>query len=108
MALIQIQWTAQDVEEAQKIIDLLLKQKLIACATIIDAVESHYVWQGQKACAEEVKILMKTLDAHFQDIVHVISDESSYDVPEILAFEVSFVSESYLKWVETQVMPRNL
>lgn len=103
MALIQIQWTAQDIEEAQKIIDLLLKQKLVACATIIDAVESHYIWQGQKMCTEEVKILMKTLDTHFREVAHVITEESSYDVPEILAFEVLFVSESYLKWVETQV-----
>jgi periplasmic divalent cation tolerance protein len=103
VTVIQIQWAAEDMEEAQRIVGLLLKQKLIACATLIDAVESHYVWEGQQVCSEEVKVVAKTLDTHFTDVANLISEESNYDVPEVLAFETFAVSDSYFKWVKQQV-----
>ena len=103
MTVIQIQWAAEDMEEAQRVVGLLLKQKLIACATLIDAVESHYIWEGKQVCSEEVKVVAKTLDTHFNEVSNLICEESNYDVPEVLAFEALAGSESYLKWVKQQI-----
>jgi len=46
--------TAKDKKEASKIARGLLEAKLIACANIVDGVESLFWWQGRIDSSKEV------------------------------------------------------
>ena len=43
---------------------LLLDERLIACANILPAMRSLYVWHGERGEASEVGVLFKTDAAH--------------------------------------------
>jgi periplasmic divalent cation tolerance protein len=52
--------TTASKEEAEKIAQRLLEDKLIACANIIGPVTSHFHWLGKIDCAEECLVVMKS------------------------------------------------
>lgn len=98
---IQIQCTFDCLQEARRIINTLLKKKLIACASILPLVESLYTYKGQMEQVREHKILMKTHSRFYKEIEKTIEKLHSYDVPELLVFEVLKGSPSYTKWMSS-------
>ncbi len=46
MSYIIVLMTASNKEEAIKIVRILLEEKLVACANMIEAVSSFYWWKG--------------------------------------------------------------
>ncbi len=106
MKFIQVQWTAAHLDEAREISGLLLSNKLVACCSIIPLVESWFEWQGEIQQESEVKVLMKTVANHFQKIEKVIRKNHSYEVPEIIAFEVIDGMDKYLSWIEKTVQSK--
>jgi periplasmic divalent cation tolerance protein len=101
--MIQIQWTAPNIDEARTIIRILLESHLIACANIVPNVESHYRWEGELETSTEVKVYLKTEEEHFVEVERVIRKHCSYKVPEIVAFKALAVSHPYEKWVQSEV-----
>lgn len=97
--MIQIQWTSPTIEEARKVVQLLLENRLIACANIISDVESHYHWEGALEFSKEVKVYMKTEEHHFKAVEQMICKHCSYEVPEIVSFRALAASHPYEKWV---------
>ena len=61
--------TAKDKKEAVKIAQGLLEAKLIACANIIDGVQSLFWWQGKIDSSKEVLLVLKTNKTLFKKIV---------------------------------------
>ena len=98
--MIYIFWTCANAFEAEKIIRLLLSKKLIACANIIPEVISIYSWQGEIQKESEVKTIIKTQPELFQKVSSCISQNCSYDVPEITGINVDSCSPSYLQWLK--------
>ena len=101
--MIQIQWTCATLEEARQVIRLLLENRLVACATIIPQVESHYRWEGAVENSTEVKVYLKTEEHRFADVEQMIRKHCSYKVPEIISFKALAVSHPYEKWVFEEV-----
>ncbi len=52
--------TTKDKEEAEKISQALLKERLIACANIVSPVTSFFHWAGKIERAEECLVVMKS------------------------------------------------
>ena len=52
--------TTKDKQEAEKISQLLLKERLIACANIVNPVMSFFHWVGNIEKAEECLVVMKS------------------------------------------------
>ena len=61
--------TAKDKKEAAKIAQGLLEAKLIACANIIDGVQSLFWWQGKIDSSKEVLLVLKTKKSLFKKVV---------------------------------------
>jgi len=95
--------TTANKEEAEKIVNSLLEAKLIACSNILGEASSLFRWAGKIDKAEESIILMKSRKDLFEEISKSIRALHSYEVPEIIAFEISDGSESYLKWLESSL-----
>ena len=87
--------------EAEKIIQHLLNEKLIACANIIGPVHSFFRWSGKVEKAEECLVLMKSRRDLFEKLAEAVKAMHSYELPEILAVPVVEGSKAYLDWLES-------
>jgi periplasmic divalent cation tolerance protein len=108
MSYIIVLMTASNKEEAIKIVRILLEEKLVACANMIEAVSSFYWWKGTIEEDKEVLVIMKSHKNLFQKISSRIIKLHSYDVPEILAIPIVDGSSSYLDWMKIYLEPVNL
>jgi periplasmic divalent cation tolerance protein len=102
--VIQIQWTCANVDEARDIVSHLLVQKLIACATIIPHVESHFIWEGNSTIEDEVKVVLKTTQDKFELVRNYIDENCEYDTPEISYIKFDGGNEAYFEWVDANVL----
>ena len=95
--------TAKDAEEARRIARKLVEERLAACANIIEKVSSIYWWRGEIVEDEEAFIIVKTLKEKVPAIVKRVKEIHSYQVPEIIALEITEGSEDYLRWLREEV-----
>ncbi|MFZ3091019.1 MAG: divalent-cation tolerance protein CutA [Nitrospirota bacterium] len=99
MEAVVILITASSIDEAKKIGNALMEERLIACVNIIPQVESIFYWQ-EKVCNEkEALMIIKTRKSLINDIIKRVKSIHSYSVPEIIALPIISGSEDYLKWV---------
>ena len=59
--------TCSSKKEATAIVNLLLKNRLIACANIITGLESKFWWNGRVNNAKEVLTLLKSRRKNWPD-----------------------------------------
>ena len=90
--------TVSSKEEAEKISQQLLEEKLVACANILGPITSHFYWLGKIDCVEEFLVLLKSRMDLFNALSEKIKSLYSYEVPEILALPVVAGSRDYLNW----------
>lgn len=102
-AFIAVFMTCATRREARSIADALLKERLIACANMIDGVESRFRWKGRLHKAAETLVVMKTKRSNLGRIDRRIRSLHSYEVPEIVALPLSAGSAPYLKWLADSV-----
>jgi len=98
----QVESTVDSPEEAQKIAAALVEQRLAACVQVIGPIRSTFRWKGKVEDAEEHLLLCKVPGKRLDEATALIEQLHSYDVPEILAFEVTHGSRSYLEWVAAE------
>ena len=90
-------------KEAQKIAKILIKNKMAACVNIIPKIRSIYRWQNKIHDETEFMLLIKTTKNKYKSLEKIIKSNHSYEVPEIIAFEIKAGLKSYLKWIEEMV-----
>lgn len=95
--------TVERRDDADRIADLLLERRLVACVQIVGPVESRYRWQGEVNRASEHLLLIKTTAALLDGATAAIVDAHPYDVPEVLAVPVVGGHRPYLDWVTDSV-----
>ena len=103
MTYIVVLVTAKDKKEATKIAKGLLEAKLIACANIIDGVQSLFWWQGKIDSSKEVLLVLKTKKTLFKKLSEKVKSLHSYQTPEIIALPIINGSEDYLKWIDSSI-----
>ena len=96
--------TAKDKKEATKIARGLLEKKLIACANIIEGVQSLFWWQGKIDSSKEVLLLLKTKNILFKKVAARVKTLHSYQTPEIIALPIVEGSKDYLGWISSSVI----
>lgn len=95
--------TASSREEAQRIAQGLVKNKLAACVNIVGGVESLFWWQGKVDRAKEILLVIKSKKEKLSRIIKQVKSMHSYDVPEIIALSVAGGYKDYLKWINESV-----
>jgi len=91
--------TTTSVQEAEKIVQRVLKERLIACANIIGPVSSFFHWSGKMEKAEEYLIFMKSRKDLFEKLAETVKALHSYEVPEIIVLPIVEGSKAYLDWL---------
>ncbi len=81
----------------------LLKGKLIACYSILPAMESTYWWKGKIVNAKEFQLILKTKAQNFKKIEEVIKKLHTYDLPEIISINIQNAGKDYLTWIHKEI-----
>ncbi len=102
MSCVVVYVTAKDLSEGRKIAQHLLTQKLAACVNIVNAVESHYHWEGKLEQSSEVLLVIKTRKALFAKLAKAVKQVHSYSVPEIIALPILAGEKKYLTWLAAE------
>ena len=89
-------------QEAEKISEILVKERLAACANIIKS-KSIYEWENNLNKTDEWIILAKTLPEKFREIEEKVKEIHSYDLPCIIGIPIVDFNEEYLAWVKDQL-----
>lgn len=92
--------TAKTKSEARKIANLLVKEKLVACANIIPKIESTYWWKGKIEKSSEASIILKTKKNLAAAITKRIKEIHSYTVPCVISLPITEGNKDYLNWVD--------
>ena len=100
MEAVVIFCTVPNKDEAKKISEALLKEKLAACVSTVDKVSSMFLWNEELCKENELLLIIKTKKELFEKIEAVIKAFHSYNVPEIIALPVILGSQDYLGWIE--------
>ncbi len=95
--------TTANAEEAQRIADVLVKERKAACVNIVPGVSSLFWWQGKPESAEESLLIVKSKASLLDDVVNLVKQHHSYDVPEIIALPIIGGNPDYLKWIGNEV-----
>ncbi len=103
---IQVLTTVGTQEEARRIADALIEQRLAGCVHLAGPVESVYRWQGKIETAMEWQCWIKTRREHYDAVEATIRKLHSYEVPEILMFPILTGSAAYLKWLAEETEER--
>ena len=86
-------------EQANLIARELIARRLAACVNIVPGIRSVYRWQGKIASDAEYLLIAKTRESEFDDVAAAIKELHSYDVPEILTFDVGRGDPDFLAWI---------
>merc|ERR1712001_315317 len=74
-----------NLDEAKKLANGLVKNKLAACVNIIPEVVSVYEWEGKMENDSESVMLIKSTIERADEIQKFISENHSYDEPAIVS-----------------------
>ena len=95
--------TAGSKEEASRIAQALVEERLAACVNIVGPIESVYRWQGKVESAPEFLMLVKTVSAKSEAVIRRIRELHSYELPEAIVVNIEGGSDEYLKWIHESV-----
>ena len=91
--------TASSAEEAEKIAQGLVNQKLAACVNVFPAIKSFYWWEGKVCKDDELFLIAKIKTELYSEVEKAVKEMHSYDVPEIILLPIEEGSKAYLDWV---------
>ncbi len=95
--------TVGDEEQGHLIARELVGRRQAACVNMVPGVTSTYRWQGEICHDAEHLLIIKTLESERDAVTATIQELHSYDVPEILAFDVAAGEARYLEWIAGSV-----
>tara|TARA_B100000029_G_scaffold446384_1_gene467484 strand:+ start:627 stop:947 length:321 start_codon:yes stop_codon:yes gene_type:complete len=98
-------WVYVPHPEKSKAIELaktLTKEKLIACANILDQITSVYEWKEEICEEQEALIIMKTQKVRFEMLSSRIKELHPYECPCIIGLPIKIGNEEFLDWIKNQ------
>jgi periplasmic divalent cation tolerance protein len=92
---------AADEAEADKLMEHLLKERLVACVNYFP-VKSKYWWKGKLETDTEVAMLAKTKEELADKVIEEVRKLHSYDVPAIDVIPISSSYQELSDWVDEE------
>lgn len=98
MTALLIVSTAPTREEAARIAEILVSERLAACVQL-SPIESWYRWEGKVEQAPEIRLDIKTSEALAGQVEQRIAALHSYAMPELIRVPIVGGSTNYLQWI---------
>ena len=90
--------TFSSVDEANRLSQLAIESKFAACANIFP-INSIYSWNEKIENTNEYFVIYKTTDKKIKQLRKFLEENHSYDIPEIIDFELTHTNSKYLDWL---------
>jgi periplasmic divalent cation tolerance protein len=92
--------TCGSEEEALKIANVLVEERLAACVNLVSPIRSIYRWEGKIWDEKERLLIIKTQKQKFVEVEKKVKSLHSYSVPEIISLPITEGSLAYLNWIK--------
>ncbi len=92
-------------EKAAELAQLLVEGRFAACVNVIESVRSVYMWEGKLQKDGESLLVIKTSAERSGDLISALKKAHPYEVPEIVAIDISAGHPAYLDWVAASCRP---
>jgi len=101
-AISMIYVTCGSVNEARQIGDTVVRERLAACANIIDGMQSIYWWEGAVQEGAETVLILKTAASNVPALGERVKALHSYDVPCVVEIPLGQGNADYLDWIAAE------
>lgn len=91
--------TLPNSDAALELVKSLVSERLAACGNLLPAVRSVYRWEGKIKDENEVLVVLKTKQEHFERLKQRLLELHPYETPEVLAIPVEQGYAAYLDWI---------
>ncbi|MBC8070490.1 MAG: divalent-cation tolerance protein CutA [Deltaproteobacteria bacterium] len=105
MSELRVVFVTAPLADAERIVETLVRERLVACGNIVPGVRSIYVWKHEIVRDEEAIVLMETAADRLGALTERIRALHPYECPKIVAFDPAAVTGDYLAWVLAAVSP---
>tara|TARA_B100000686_G_scaffold83486_1_gene90279 strand:+ start:176 stop:496 length:321 start_codon:yes stop_codon:yes gene_type:complete len=95
--------TAGSKEEAEKLSQGIVENKLAFCVNIVFGIQSTYPWEGKIHTDNEILLIIKTRQKKYNALENWIKQHHSYDVPEIISMPILKGLPQYLEGIDDWV-----
>ena len=103
MRAIVVVTTVGTEEQAYTIAREIVARRQAACVNIVPGIRSIYRWKGKICKDGELLLIIKTLEDEFEGVTATIRELHSYELPEILTFNVGRGEQRFLDWIASSV-----
>jgi len=103
MGAIVVITTVGTEEQANLIAREIVARRQAACVNILPGVRSIYRWKGKICKDGELMLVVKTLEQEVDGVSATIRELHSYELPEILSFQVVRGEANFLEWIASSV-----
>lgn len=93
--------TFEDKKEANEMIRRLLEKKLVSCCQLME-IRSSYHWKNKIESTNEYLLQMKSKKSLYKEIEKEIIKTHSYEIPQIVMYEIKDGYKEYLNWIEEE------
>lgn len=102
MKTVMLYITASSAKEAKKIGTALVKERLAACANVIDKIQSIYWWKDKIEKGAEALLIAKTKQLLVKKAIRRVKAIHSYDCPCVVALPIVDGNPAFLKWISQE------
>jgi len=94
--------TTASKDEAEKIAETVVAERLAACANILDGVTSVFHWEGKLCRENETVLILKTVGERTEALIARIKELHSYECPCIVVLPIEGGNPGFLSWVQNE------
>lgn len=105
MSALFVYITAVDEAEADRIAQIVVEERLAACANLLGNIRSVYWWDGKVCIGKEVAVILKTTEDRKSELIDRIKQLHSYDCPCITCLPVTDGNPDFLAWIVSETSP---
>lgn len=95
--------TCKDSKEADKISEVLLKKRLIACAKKFP-VSSSFWWKGKIENSNEVILILESIEANFKKVEKEVRKLHSHETFVLFSLPVSQTTTDVKNWLNKELI----
>lgn len=88
--------------DAEAMLMLLLRERLVAGGTILPAVHSAYWWNGEILAQREAALLLETAGDRLEEAVARIRELHAYVSPRVIVLRPHEGPSDYFRWVHQE------